>query len=441
MCAHDVVDRLAAGHEVARPWSQAEAGKCAGCDFKGRHSANSRGNRDRRPLVHAAGANPQTSFGLIGQGDSNPKFQSAVGALGPNVMYIFSSYNPPGDGGMGSTDYEVYVQAFDPKSGASKGPSKSLFVDPTANPKVQESYYVTSAAVAPSGEIALLYFSQIGTGKDLYAMFLSPSTAGGSSDGGSVDGLALQKVVLVSDGNPYVTYPGAPADHSPQVIWSKTSQTFIVSYNDGGGDFDYCYKYSSDGQVAGSSNPVPTNVPSNRSGQTAGSVGESGDLLGFAYGCGGGLASACLTILDESENLVGQPMVLANNLGAISWAGVAGTAKGFVYVYDGQQQSTQFPNGFVGEAFVSTSADGDVGVAGDGGVTTFPGFTFASRAIDGRAVADNIGTGGGAGVGLALVYDDTTVKFAYVSADGAGHLGPYTPATHSAQVIETGICP
>jgi hypothetical protein len=432
-------------------------------------TAGTQGNGGTGAGGSSACANPQTSFGLIGQGDSNPNFQSAVGALGPNVMYIFSSYNPPGDGGMGSTDYEVYAQAFDPKSGVSKGPSKSLFVDPTANPKVQEPYYVTSAAVAPSGEIALLYFSQIGTGKDLYAMFLSPSTGGGSSDGGSVDGLALQKVVLVSNGNPYVTYPGAPADHSPQVIWSNASQTFIVSYNDGGGDFDYLYKYSSDGQVAGSSNPVPTNVPSNRSGQTAGSVGESADLLGFAYGCGGGLASACLTILDESENLVGQPMVLANNLGAISWAGVAGTAKGFVYVYDGQQQSTQFPNGFVGEAFVSTSADGGVGVgvAGDGGVTTFPGFTFASRAIDGRAVADNIGTGGGAGVGLALVYDDTTVKFAYVGADGAGHLGPYTaipqgggagamsitnfngnfaissytPATHSAQVIETGICP
>ena len=51
-------------------------------------------------------ASPQTSFGAIGQGDSNPNFQSGVGALGPNVMYIFSSYNPPGDGGMGSTDYE-----------------------------------------------------------------------------------------------------------------------------------------------------------------------------------------------------------------------------------------------------------------------------------------------------------------------------------------------
>ncbi len=68
---------------------------------------------------------------------------------------------------------------------------------------------------------------------------------------------------------------------------------------------------------------------------------------------------------------------------------------------------------------------------------------------------------------MALVYDDGTVKFAYVNADGAGHQGPYTvipqgggagamsitnfdgrfaissytPATHSAQVIETGICP
>jgi hypothetical protein len=414
-------------------------------------------------------ANPQTSFGAIGQGDSNPNFLSGVGALGTNVMYIFSSYNPPGDGGMGSTDYEIYVQAFDPKSGASKGPSKSLFVDPTPNPKPQEGYYVTSAAVAPSGEIVLLYYSQIGTGKDVYAMFLSPSTGGGSSDGGSVDGLTVQKVVLVNGSNTNVSYPGAPADLSPQVIWSNTSQTFIVSYNTGGGDPDYFYKYSSGGQEAGGADPVPTNVPAGGTGQTAGSVGESGELLAFAYGCGGGLASACLTILDENENLVGQPFIMANNLGAISWAGVAGTAKGFVYAYDGQSGTTQFPKGFIGEAFVSTSPDGGVGagVAGDAGVTTFPGFTFTNRAIDGRVVADDTGTGGSGGVGIALVYDDGTVKFAYVSADGAGHVGPYTvipqgggagamsianfnghfaissytPATHSAQVIETGICP
>jgi hypothetical protein len=442
------------------------AGATAGSGATG--TAGAQGNGGTGAGGGSSCANPQTSFGSIGQGDSNPNFHSGMGALGTNVMYIFSSYTPPGDGGLGSTDYEVYVQAFDPKSGASKGPSKSLFVAPALGLTItrNDAFFVTSAAVAPSGEIVVLYFLGVSGGGALYAAFLSPSAAGGSSDGGSVDGLTLQKVVLVNDSYPYVTGPYDSADHSPQVIWSNTSQTFIASGRES--DVYFFDKYSSGGQAAGGADPVPTNSSGNTVGTSIGSVGESGSLLGFAYTCGGGAAAgACLTIFDESENLVGQPIILANTLGENSWAGVAGTAKGFVYVYDGQYQSAQFPSGFVGEAFVSTSTDGGVG-AGDAGVTTFPGFTFASRAIAGRVVADDIGTGGSAGVGVALVYDSGPVKFAYVNADGAGHQGPYTvipqagggggtmsitnfngnfaissytSATNSAQVIETGICP
>lgn len=53
---------------------------------------------------------PQTSFGLIGQGDSNPNFQSGVGALGTNVMYIFSSYETlvVGDGGTASQQLSTF---------------------------------------------------------------------------------------------------------------------------------------------------------------------------------------------------------------------------------------------------------------------------------------------------------------------------------------------
>jgi hypothetical protein len=410
---------------------------------------------------------PQTSFGAIGQGDSNPNFYSGMGALGTNVMYIFSSYNPPGDGGMGSTDYEVYVQAFDPKSGASKGPSKSLFVAPPLGLTIttNDGFFVTSAAVAPSGEIVVLYFLGVSGGGALYAAFLSPSTAGGSSDGGSVDGLTLQKVVLVNHSYPFTVYPGNPQDTSPQVVWSNTSQTFIVS-DKYGNSFYFLDKYSSDGQAAGGSDPVPTNNPTtNNSGNSVGSVGESGNLLGFAY-TGADHDIASLTILDENENLVGQPFTLASKLGLPDWAGVAGTAQGFVFFYDGQAQTTQFPAGFVGEAFVSTAAGAGI-VGGDAGTVTAPGFNFSGRAIDGRAVADDIGTGGSGGVGVALVYDGGAVKFAYVNADGAGHQGPYTvipagggagamsitnfngsfaissytPSTNSAQVIATGICP
>jgi hypothetical protein len=437
----------------------------------GNAAAGASGAAGSSGLAGSGGSSCATSFGSIGQGDSNPNFLSGVGALGTNVMYIFSS--DMSQTSAAAVSQEIYVQSFDPKSGTSKGPSQSLFVAQTfenvgtdADPT---QFFVTSAAVSPTGEIVVLYYIEdVSPGaydKALHAAFLSPSAEGGSSDGGGVDGLTFQKTVLVSE-KTYVTGPGGPADHSPQVIWSNTSQTFIVSYNDGGGDFDYFYKYTSGGQAAGGADPVPTNVSGNTSGQTEGSVGESAALLGFAYGCGGGLASACLTILDESENLVGQPIIMANNLGAISWAGIAGTAKGFVYAYDQQQGSTQFPKGFVGEIFVSTSPDGGI-AGGDADAGSFPGFNFTNRAIDGRLVADDIGTGGSAGVGMALVYDDSTVKFAYVNSDGAGHAGPYTVIpqgggagtmsitnyngnfaissytheTNSAQVVETGICP
>ena len=38
---------------------------------------------------------PEIRFGAIGQGDVNPSFQSGVGALGSNVMYIFSGFTSP----------------------------------------------------------------------------------------------------------------------------------------------------------------------------------------------------------------------------------------------------------------------------------------------------------------------------------------------------------
>jgi hypothetical protein len=417
-------------------------------------------------------ANPQTSFGLIGQGDSNPTFQSGVGALGTNVMYIFSSSggNKPADGGAVNTQLEVYVQAFDPKTGASTGPSKPLFEAQTFGLAVQSGeidghipFELSSAAVAPTGEIALLYYLGIGpNGGALYAAFLSPSSGGGSADGGSADGLTLQHIVLITT-SVYDNHPGQGGSEDPRVMWSNASQTFIVNHTSANPKVLSIDQYRVGGQTAGGLAVLPT-LQSDNSLSNNGSVGESGNLLGVEYvGSQDQPAAVGLTILDEDKNLVGTPILLApQHAAAQGWASVAGTAQGFVSFYEGPTT--------VQAVFVSTSpgAGGSAGAGSvDGGQATFPGFALAASALDGRAVADSVGTGGKGGVGLALALTDGSVGFVYVNADGVGHQGPfrvfaqgggpsafsltnlngsfvissYTPATNSTQIVATGICP
>jgi hypothetical protein len=407
---------------------------------------------------------PETSFGLIGQGDSNPGFQSGVGALGTNVMYIFSSDEVP-VGDAGAQQFQIYVQAFDPKTGASKGPSHPLFEAPTLGlsvPPGNTPFVVASAAVAPTGDIALLYYIQaVGPrGGALYAAFLSPSAAGAGADGGA-DGLTLQNVVLVTDTYVYVTKPSeGNGDNTPRVFWSNASQTFVVSFQ-WGANLVTLNKFSVGGQMAGGRGPVPTLQASNGVG-SYGVVGESGTLLGVDYmGSQDHTGEVGLTLLDESGNLVGGPLLLAKGDTNLAWTGIAGTAQGFVCFYNqvGQQAAA--------EVFVSTSPDGGLVGADGGAASAFPGFTLPGKAVDIRTIADDVGKGGKGGVGVALVLDGGSVGFAYVSADGLGHQGPYqalahgggkssvsmtnyngsfaisaySGATGSTQVVATGVCP
>jgi hypothetical protein len=402
--------------------------------------------------------NPQTTFGLIGQGDSNKNFMSGVGALGTNVMYIFSGFSVPvGDSGTGPA---VYVQAFDPKTGAKKGPSESLFAPPQLVPtSTAQGITLYNSAVSPTGEIALTYVMHNTPGTDdIYVAFLNPSTG----DGGT-DGLSFQQAILLDIGPDFAAPFGGP-----KVIWSNSSQTFIVSYQYTTTNMDYLgvsvNKFFASGQTASggvSSAPFPGEGIASESYE--GNVGESGNLLGVAYFSGGGAPTgAWITILDESGNLVGSPTNLFDEYGANgSWASVAGTAQGFVYFYDDMVTPG------VGEAFISTSPDaGIVGgdISGEGGLGKFPGFSSNTPALFGLAIADDVGTGGSGGVGVALIYSGGGVSFAYVNADGIGHQGPisvfptadvmamtnlngsfaisaYSKAATSTQVVASGICP
>ncbi len=110
----------------------------------------------------------------------------------------------------------------------------------------------------------------------------------------------------------------------------------------------------------------------------------------------------------------------------------------------------------------------DADASTDAGVGTVAGFIFSGVVYDIRTIADNVGIGGKGGVEVALSFGDTNaVSFAYVSAEGTAHQGPYqvfaqgggpgamsmtnfngsfvistyNSLTNSTQVIATGICP
>jgi hypothetical protein len=400
---------------------------------------------------------PETTFGPVAQGDSNPSFGSGVGALGVNGMYIFSGYTATAaDGGIATA---VYVQAFDPKTGASNGPSQSLFTPPQlVSSAVASGITVWSAAASPAGDLALVYVLHDSPGTDeLYVAFLSPSTG----DGGTA-GVQLQRVVLLKNGALDL------GGNVPAVFWSNASQTFVVSYqySSSFGIGMSVNKLYADGQVAsGGVSPAPFVGDGIASQSCNGNVGESGSLLAVSYfPSAGAPTGAWITILDESGNLVGSPTDLAGVYGENgAWAGVAGTAQGFVYFYD-----QQGANALVGEAFVSTSPDGGIvggDISGEAGIGEFPGFTLTPPATAARVIADDVGTGGHGGVGAALLTSGG-VTFVYVHADGVTHEGPvtvsstaggdsiwmanlngsfavsfYDGSTNSTQVVASGICP
>jgi hypothetical protein len=425
-------------------------------------SSGSDGSRDGADGSSSGGdgpcTSPETTFGPIAQGDSNPSFGSGVGALGPDAMYVFSGYSAPAvDGG---TPAAVYVQAFDPKTGTSKGPSQSLFTPPQLDPAATMSgVTVYSSAASPTGVIALVYELNNSTGPSgLYLALLGPSAAGAGANG-----LQLQQAVLVNDLNQ--DYGG----NVPAVFWSNATQTFVVSYQYTTNMGDWLglsvNKYYVDGQGGpGGVSPAPFVGDGLASQSSNGNVGESGDLLGVSFFTGQNAPSGgWISILDESGNLVGSPTELVGEYGGNgAWVGVAGTAQGFVYFYD------QVANSSIGEVFLSTSPDGGIvggDISGEAGVGAFPGFSLMPPATAARVLADDVGTGGHGGVGAAFLTSGG-VSFVYVNADGATHEGPvtvstsaggdsismanldgsfavsfYDASTNSTRVVASGICP
>lgn len=371
----------------------------------------------------------QTQFGNVAQGDSNPNFQSGVGARTATDLFAFSGYlgpDPAGDGG-GAPIVAVYAQAFDAQTATSKGPMQPLFTARNLSTSGGDAGYggpwLYSSAVAPTGQIVLVYGVHFVSGivgyndTGLYAAFLDSTSDGGTA------GLRVQKVVQLET----ATFYG-----QPRVVWSNASKAFVMSWwYATSGYFAKVAKFLVDGRTAGGNSDV---VPTDNNGAVYGSggvdqgaAGVSGSLVGVGYVSSVAAGySPWLTVLDPTGSRVGSSFQAAYSPGLGNWVAVAGTAGGFVYFYD-----SIAPAG-VAEVFVPTPGDaGVVGASSDGGdAGTFPGFLLPGtlRAVAGRAVNDDMG--GIGGVGLALLYSNG-VSFTYVNPDGTSQVGLNSVFAHA----------
>jgi hypothetical protein len=367
----------------------------------------------------------QTQFGFTATGDSNPAFTSGVGVRSATRLIIYSSYagSAPTGFDAGAADAGpanvVYEQAFDPTTANSLGPARPLFQVGGG-----KGFVVLAAAVAPSGQVALLYgyngfydYYEGSPEQQLWAAFVD-----GAPDAGTT---GLQLVQLES----------AQVFGQPHAIWSGVAQAFVFSwvYPDGvalGVWHVKLKKFLPDGHSAGGDTDlVPTDDPSGNivradsNANDLGGVGVSGtNVFGVSY-LNTSQNQPYLTLLDPLGNELGKPLWVGTVPGPATgyWVTVAGASDGLAYLYDA-------PTGVV-EAFVPVAADGGVSSPADGGA--FAGFTFpgSRHAIVAHGIGDDPTSGGG-GAGLVVLYPDE-VDFAYVNAGGLTHVGPSSVISHA----------
>ncbi|HEY2730979.1 MAG TPA: hypothetical protein VGK52_13640 [Polyangia bacterium] len=346
---------------------------------------------------------PQLQFSNVIKGDVNPSFTSGVGVANADTVFIFSGYHGPlpADGGAsGATDAgaamgsAIYVQSFDLKTQASLGPPVPLLF-----PEDGPIFYVQDVAIAPTGEIALLYAHSSTTDTRAVAMFASFFTMTAGADGGAPK-LNVQKTVQLE------SVPLARG----HVIWGPSSQTFICSWKYLGASwFARIKTFKVDGTPGtGSVGTVPTRVGINDDGENDVAVGTVGPLVGMAVR-DISTGAAMLTILGTDGLQVGDFVQMEPQ--AISFVGVGGTTKGFVTF-----ANTGTP---VLESYAATTGAGSVLADGgaDGGMPMpVQVGTFSSTIHSGRLIGDDSSAGGGMGAGI---WQDDGAAFLYVTADGS----------------------
>jgi hypothetical protein len=354
--------------------------------------------------VVATCAVPATSFGTVVQGDANPNFTSAVAAANADTIFIFSSWRGTvaADGGADAgttTSNAIYLQEFNPVTGAPRGSAGSLLTVPVAG----DYFTIGDAAIAPTGEMVILYTLRQNSGHGnvdtLYAAFL---TAGAPGDGGvaSVQ-LARAPVLLESSelGSLHVT-------------WSAGTGQFIISWKYATTNwYTHVRRFAVTGAGAGGdTSQVRTNTGvDNDTGYRDSAVGASGTLLGVGLRDNNN-GNPLLTILDASGVQVGSVLNLASfNLNAMT---VGGTTKGFVTLSLNGNTAV----GVYVPVAGSSSVLSDGGVPDAGVSSLFTTFSYGSNGSNAKAISDDTGGPGGAGI---AVLESNGVGFLYVPADGS----------------------
>jgi hypothetical protein len=354
----------------------------------------------------AAGApctGTQLQFSNPIKGDVNASFTSGVAVANADTVFVFSGYHGPlpADGGasadadagasMGSA---VYVQSFDLKTQASLGPAVP-FLFPEDGP----GFYVQDVAIAPTGEIVLLYEHTSASDSRAVALFASFLTTTAGADGGAPT-LHVQRTVQLE------SVPLARA----HVIWAASSQTFICSWKYLGAVwFPRIKTFKVDGTPGtGSVGTVPTRTQINDNNEDDVSVGTVGPLVGMAVR-DTATGEASLTILGSDGLQVGDFVTM--EAPAISFVGVAGTTSGFVtFANTGTPVLESYaPTTGAGSVLADGGADGSVPMPVQLG-------TFSSTIHSGRLISDDTSAGGGVGAGL---WQDDGAAFLYVTADGS----------------------
>ncbi len=374
----------------------------------------------------SACVNPQTQFGNVAKGDANPRFNSGVGVRAANRMIIFSAYEgPPADAADAGTDAAVanvsivYAQAFD-LNGDSLGPAAPLF--PVADAPF---FHVQDVSVAPTGEIVLLHSNAApggGAQIRLQASFLSVSATG---DAG-VAGLQVVRTVQLES----VQFG------SPHVIWSVTSQAFVISWRYYTTNwFTRIRKLLPNGAGAGGDTsviPTPQGY-NNDSNFDDTQIGTSGKLFASAYRHYGN-GDPYMTILDTDGVQVGD-FILLSALNVSRWVATGGTTNGFVALWNtgGIAYGVFLPTTGAATVLPDGGALVDAGVdAGDAGAPrVFEMFMYPTTATTARMISDD--TGGAGGVGTVLLEANGT-NFLYVMADGSRRLSVGTVISSAAGV-------
>jgi hypothetical protein len=414
------------------------AGGAAGSSATGTGgSATGTGGSAGATGTGGAGGGPtctaMTRFGRVATGASNPNYTTGIGVKTATELLVFSGYvGPPatdggtdGDAGVGTYIGRVDVQHFDLSTGASKGPPSPLFNSMATGVGLFAALSVNGVAVAPGGQIAVIYEASSATtgGQNAWAVYLTFLDAS----------LAVEQTTQL-DAVGFDLY-----HQQSHVQW--LNGTFIASWLPQNGPLKIA-SYDTDGSPADNAIIVPTNDPSGflyNASEPDGDLAFSGNVLATTYIAFGDYSGdpftqqPALTLLEPTGTQVGSALRLPYGIAA-SPLGVAGTAQGFVAVYNGADNGD---GGSDVDSVLATivSATGTVGQT-----YSFPGgYTNTMNNFSVRGASD------GSGAAFSLFYPDGSVSFLYMKGDGSKPANPQpilqqqNPATVSDQCHLTNL--